>query len=82
MGAVCESGLSGGRIQSDDRGCPFCRYLLSHFITMQILNFFSPCDGRGSNLFSISYQRMKGTYVANQFGMHIRLAIMDRSDSL
>lgn len=29
-GVVCESGLSGGRNSSDDRGCPFCWFLCDY----------------------------------------------------
>ena len=50
-------------------------------ITPLIINYFSPCDGRGSNLLAIYYQRMKGTYIANRFGMLVGWKIRIRGYS-
>jgi len=33
-----------------------------------VLNYISPCNGRGGNIFSITLQRLLGTYSENPFG--------------
>ena len=46
-----------------------------------MLNYISPCDGRGGNIFSITLQRLLGTYRANPFGkFHFSLPthVLDR----